>query len=33
LATVLAHQTGFQLGRESVRLALKKTRVANCAKA
>ena len=26
LADVLAHQTGVQLGRESVRLALKKTR-------
>jgi transposase len=26
LATVLAHHTGVQLGRESVRLALKKTR-------
>jgi putative transposase len=26
LATVLAHQTGVQLGRESVRCALKKTR-------
>jgi putative transposase len=26
LATVLAHHTGIQLGRESVRLALKKTR-------
>jgi transposase len=26
LATVLAHQTGVQLGRESVRCVLKKTR-------
>src|SRR3989440_6874506 len=29
LATVLAQQTGVQLGRESVRCVLKKTRVAN----
>jgi transposase len=29
LATVLAQQTGVQLGRESVRCALKKTRIAN----
>jgi transposase len=32
LATALAHHTGVQLGRESVRVALKKTRTANCAK-
>ena len=29
LATVLAQQTGVQLGRESVRWVLKKTRIAN----
>ena len=29
LATVLAHHTGVQLGRESVRVVLKKTRIAN----
>ena len=29
LAAVLAHQTGIQLGRESVRCVLKKTRAAN----
>ena len=33
LATVLAQQTGVQLGRESVRCVLKKTRIANSAKA
>jgi transposase len=33
LATVLARQTGIQLSRESVRDVLKKTRIANSAKA
>jgi transposase len=33
LATVLARETGVQLGRESIRCALKKTRIANSAKA